>query len=231
VDQLGPARSTARSRARVLSAPLLAARDRAQELLSAAEARAAALVAGAEQQAESIRAAARAAGREEGLADAQRVLVEVHRARTRLLDGAALRATASELALGMLAQVLGESWTADPGTWARACVRAAEPLRRARALTLWVAPSSAAAARAALSAELASGAVTLVEDATVAEPGCIAVSECGRLDARLSTVLAAFRATLLEEGTASGQPGSDSTAPWPAEATEDARPFGCGGGG
>ena len=48
--------------------------------------------------------------------------------------------------------------------------------------------------------ELASGAVEIVEDSTVDEAGCIAASSCGRVDGRLSTMLASFRGPLgLEE--------------------------------
>jgi flagellar biosynthesis/type III secretory pathway protein FliH len=57
-----------------------------------------------------------------------------------------------------------------------------------------------AAVRQALLAEIASGAVELVEDSTLDEAGCVAVSSCGRVDGRLSTMLASFRGPLgLEE--------------------------------
>lgn len=188
--------TSSRPRARILPAPILEARDEARELLTAAEARAAELVAEAKHQAEAIRGVARDAGRDEGLAYAQRLLLEIHQARLRELEGDGLRRTAIELALAMTRRVLGESWSADPGTWTCALLEAAEPLRRARAISLRVAPASAPAVRAALSAELTSGAIALVEDGAVDEAGCIAVSECGRVDGRLSTMLAAFRGPL-----------------------------------
>ena len=188
--------TSSRPRARILPAPVLDARDEARRLLDAAEARAAELVADAEDSAEAVRSAARDAGRDEGLAYAQRLLVEIQQARLRTLDGEALRRSVSELALAVTRRVLGEAWEADPSAWALAVLEAAEPLRRAAALTLRVAPASAAAVRGSLAAQLAPGAVEIVEDSTVDEAGCIALSSCGRVDGRLSTMLASFRGPL-----------------------------------
>ena len=188
--------TSARPRARILQAPVLEARDDARQLLSAAEARAAELIEEAEHAAESIRSAAREAGRDEGLAYAQRLLVEIQQTRLRRLEGEALRRDVSELALAVTRRVLGETWEAEPVLWAREVLAAAEPLRRAAALSLRVAPASAAAVRDGLSGEIASGAVEVVEDSTVHEAGCIALSSCGRVDGRLSTMLASFRGPL-----------------------------------
>ncbi len=189
-----------RPRARILPAPVLDARDEARRLLEAAQTRAAELVGEAEQAAEAIRSAARDAGRDEGLAYAQRLLVEIQQTRLRTLEGDALRRSVSELALAMTRRVLGEAWEADPSAWARAVLAAAEPLRRAAALSLRVAPESAEAVRRALAAQVASGSVEVVEDTTLDEAGCVAVSSCGRADGRLSTMLASFRGPLgLEE--------------------------------
>ena len=183
-------------RARILPAPVLAARDDARQILNTAEARAAELIAEAEQAAESIRSEAREAGRDEGLAYAQRLLVEIQQTRLRTLAGEGLRREVSELALAVARRVLGDAWDADPSIWARALLAAAEPLRRSAALSLGVAPASAAAVRNALAEEIASGAVQVVEDPTVDPPGCVAVSSCGRVDGTLSTMLASFRGPL-----------------------------------
>lgn len=193
--------TSARPRARILPAPILEARDDARDLLAAAEVRAAELVAEAETEAESIRSAAREAGRDEGLAYAQRLLVEIQQAWLRTVEGHAVRQAAAELALAMTRRVLGDAWSADPGTWTRAALEAAAPLRRARAISLQVAPACVARVRAELSSELTSGTVELLEDPTLEESGCIAISECGRVDGRLSTMLTAFRAPLgVEDG-------------------------------
>ena len=185
-----------RPSARIVPAPVLDARDEARRLVSAAEQHAADLVQEAEHSAESVRSAARDAGRDEGLAYAQRLLVEIQQARLRTLEGEALRRTVSELALAVTRRVLGDAWEADPAIWARAVVAAAEPLRRAAALSLRVAPACARVVRDALAREIAAGTVDVVEDPAVDEAGCIAVSSCGRVDGRLSTMLASFRGPL-----------------------------------
>src|SRR6186997_1645834 len=143
-----------RPAARILSAPVLDAREEARRLVNAAEQRAAELVDHAEHAAESIRSAAREAGRDEGLAYAQRLLVEIQQARLRTLEGEALRRNVSELALAVTRQVLGEAWEAEPSTWTRAVFTAAEPLRREAALSLRVSPASATAVRDALAVEI-----------------------------------------------------------------------------
>jgi len=192
---------SARPRARILRAATLIARDEARALLAEAGSRAADLVAGAEHAAEEIRGRAREAGRDEGLAYAQRLLVEIQRSRLRALEAGELRRTAAELALEMARRLLGATWAGEPGLWARAVLDAAVPLRRARAISLRVSPSSAPAVRVHLSTELASGTVDLVEDPEVDDAGCVAVADCGKVDGRLSTMLAAFRGPLgLEEG-------------------------------
>jgi len=165
-------------------------------MLAAADAQAAERLAEAEQQADALRSAARAAGQDEGLAYAQRLMVEMQQQRLRVLDGQPLARTATELALAMTRRVLGEAWTTEPGTWARALLAAAAPLRRAELISLHVSPASGAAVRAALSAEMEAGTVEVVEDCAVDEPGCVAVSGLGKVDGRLCTMLAAFRGPL-----------------------------------
>jgi len=192
--------TSSRPRARIVPAPILDAREEARRLLDAAQTRAAELIEEAEHGAEGIRSAARDAGRDEGLAYAQRLLVEIQQTRLRTLEGEALRRAVSELALAVTRRVLGEAWEADPSAWALAVLSAAEPLRRAAALSLRVAPSGAPAVRRELAAQVAAGVVEIVEDSTIDEAGCIAISTCGRVDGRLTTMLASFRGPLgLEE--------------------------------
>lgn len=192
--------TSSRPRARIVPAPVLDARDDARHILGTAEARAAEILSDAEHAAETIRTAAREAGRDEGLQYAQRLLVEIQQTRLRTLEGEALRRSISELALAVARRVLGESWEADPSSWTRAVLAAAEPLRRAAALSVRVAPSSLASVREALRAEIQAGTVEVVQDTTIDEAGCVAVSTCGRVDGRLTTMLASFRGPLgLEE--------------------------------
>jgi flagellar biosynthesis/type III secretory pathway protein FliH len=192
--------TSSRPRARIVPAPVLDARDAAREIVATAEARAAEIIADAEHAADAIRTAALEAGRDEGLLYAQRLLVEIQQTRLRTLDGEPLRRSVSELALAVARRVLGETWEADPSTWTGAVLAAAEPLRRAAALSLRVSPSSVASVREALRAEIQGGAVEVVQDTTIDEAGCVAVSSCGRVDGRLTTMLASFRGPLgLEE--------------------------------
>ena len=184
--------TSSRPRARIVPAPVVDAHDESGRLLEAARARAAEVVEEAEHAAEAIRSAARDAGRDEGLAYAQRLLVEIQQTRLRTLEGDGLRRDVSDLALAMTRRVLGDAWEADPSAWARAVLAVAEPLRRAATLSLRVAPVSVASVRLALAAQIASGTVELVEDSTLDEAGCVAVSSCGRVDGRLSTILASF---------------------------------------
>ena len=188
--------NSARPPARIVPAPVLEARDQARQLLTAAETRAAELIADAEHSVETVRNAARDAGRDEGLLYAQRLLVEIQQTRLRTLEGEALRRSVGELALAVARRVLGESWDLDPSSWTRAVLAAAEPLRRAATLSLRVAPASAASVREALSEQIQAGKVDVAEDATIDEAGCVAVSSCGRVDGRLSTMLASFRGPL-----------------------------------
>ncbi len=192
--------TSARPPARILPAPVMDARDQARDVLGVAQARAAELIAEAEHEAESIRSAAREAGRDEGLGYAQRLLVEIQQARLRTLEGEALGRSVSELALAMTRRVLGDAWEAEPGPWIRAVLEVAAPLRRSAALSLRVAPADAPAVRERLSTEIAAGTVEVAEDPAIGEAGCVAISSCGRVDGRLSTMLAAFRGPLgLEE--------------------------------
>ena len=183
-------------RARVVPAPILEARDEARKLLVVAESRAAELIAEAEHAAGEIRNAARESGRDEGLLYAQRLLVEIQQSRIRTLEGEALRRTVSELALEMTRRVLGASWNTEPGTWAQALLGAATPLRRSGAISLRVAPFAGPAVRRALANEITAGTVEVVEDAGIDDAGCVAVSEWGRVDGQLSTMLSAFRGPL-----------------------------------
>jgi type III secretion protein L len=193
-------------RARVVRAEALDARRERESLLAAAREQADALLREAEAQRDGVREEARAAGRAEGLAAAQEAIVEIQLQRTRLLDAEVTTAAIVEVAMAVARRILGESWSICPERWASACAEALGPLRRTRGLTLRVAPGAAVALRPALEALLdAAGAVLdvrLEEDASIEEPGCIAHSEAGRVDGRLSTQLAALRRVLLEDADA-----------------------------
>ena len=201
-----PSWPNARQRARVVAAPVVEAQALAAQIVEAARTRAAELIHQAEAERDRSFAQLRQTARAEALSEAQRALVEVQRRGTELLESDRTRTMVVELAVAVARRVLGETWSAAPEQWARACAEAIEPLRQARGLTLRVAPGRAAILRRPLQMLLESAGrpleVRIEEDAAIDEAGCIAEAECGRVDGRLSVQLAALRAVLLEAVTA-----------------------------
>ena len=112
-----------------------------------------------------------------------------------------MRRFAIALGLAIAERILGAPGVTDAEAWGRACAAALEALRPARSLRLRVAPGHGPGVRAALAAMPAEAELDLhvEEDPTVREPGCIAESECGRVDGLLSTQLAAIARALLPE--------------------------------
>src|SRR5262245_29108930 len=107
-------------RAHVVAAPVVEAQAAAVQIVETARSRAAELLEEAEAQREGLFKAQREAALLEGLAEAQRVLVEVQRRATELLDSARTRAMVIELAVAIARRVLGAAWSAAPEQWARA---------------------------------------------------------------------------------------------------------------
>jgi flagellar biosynthesis/type III secretory pathway protein FliH len=190
-----------RPRARLVAVPVVEAHAAAREMRVRAETEARALVEDAELHREAVRDDARSAGRFEGLVEAQELLVDLQRRRAALLEGPSVRRFAIVLGMAVAERILGDRGLTDPEAWGRACAAALEALRPARTLRLRVAPGQGPGVRAALAALPAVTAleVTVEEDATIGEPGCIAESECGRVDGLLSTQLAAIARMLLPE--------------------------------
>lgn len=190
-----------RPRARLVAVPVVEAHAVARGILARAEAAASAVVEDAELHREAVRDDARSAGRLEGLVEAQELLVDLQRRRAELLNGPAVRRFAIVLGLAVAERILGDRRLTDPEAWGQACAAALEALRPARTLRLRVGPGQGPGVRAALAALPGVGVleVTVEEDATLGEPGCIAESECGRVDGLLSTQLAAIGRVLLPE--------------------------------
>jgi flagellar biosynthesis/type III secretory pathway protein FliH len=186
----------------VVGAPVLEAQAVAGQIVEAARSRAAELLREAEARRDGLLHELRESARLEALGEVQCAVVEVQRRATELLDSARTQATAVELAVAIARRVLGAAWSVAPEQWAQACAEAIEPLRRARGLTLRVAPGRAAALRPALSVLLESLGrpleVRVEEDPAIDEPGCVVEAECGRVDGRLSVQLGTLRKALLE---------------------------------
>jgi flagellar biosynthesis/type III secretory pathway protein FliH len=190
-----------RPRARVVTVEEVDARQRARDLLARAEARARAIVEDAELHREAVRDEARSAGRFEGLVEAQELLVDLQRRRAELLGGPEVRRFAIALGLAVAERILGHPRQTEPEAWGQACAAALEALRPSRGLRLRVAPGQGPGVRVALAAlpGVAALEVAVEEDPAIGEPGCIAESECGRVDGLLSTQLAAVGRALLPE--------------------------------
>lgn len=190
-----------RPRARLVAAPVVEARVLAAELRVQAEARAREVIEDAELHRAAVHDDARSAGRFEGLVEAQELLVDLQRRRAALLGGPEVRRFAIALGLAVAERILGDPRVTDAGAWGRACAAAIEVLRPAQGVRLRVAPGNGAGVRAALAAlpGVAALELTVQEDPTVDEPGCVAESECGRVDGLLSTQLAAIGRAVLPE--------------------------------
>ena len=118
------------------------------------------------------------------------------------LDLAATAAFYSRyLGLAVAERILGDRRVTDPEAWGQACAAALEVLRPAHGVRLRVAPGNGPGVRAVLAALPVTAALELTvdEDPTLDEPGCIAESECGRVDGLLSTQLAAIGRAVLPE--------------------------------
>jgi flagellar biosynthesis/type III secretory pathway protein FliH len=190
-----------RPRARVVAAEVVDAQQLARDVLDRAEVRAREILEDAELQREAVRDDARSTGHFEGLVEAQELLVDLQRRRSELLGGPEVRRFAIALGMAVAERILGNRALTGCEAWGRACAAALEALRPARALKLRIAPGQGEGVRAALSAipGVAALDVLVEEDPSVAEPGCIAESDCGRVDGLLSTQLAAIGRALHPE--------------------------------
>jgi len=190
-----------RPRARWVAVEEVDARQQARELLERATAEARTLVEDAELHRAAVHEDARSAGRFEGLVEAQELLVDLQRRRAELLGAAEVRHFAIALGLAVAERVLGDPSVTPAEAWGRACSAALAALRPEHALRLRVGAGQGSAIRAWL-AELPAVArleIRVEEDASITEAGCIAESDCGRVDGLLSTQLAAIRRALLPE--------------------------------
>src|SRR5512133_3909694 len=196
---------------RVLKKGSLPAAPTADELLAAARERAGAILSEAAAEAERMRVEAgeqlrRArheaveAGHAEGMARAAAALARV--AELRDANAAELDAVAVELALDIAQRLVGRELSTTPGAVIGVAERALRVAAGRGDVVLRVAPPDLPAVReasGALARSIERGALTLVEDSTLAVGEVIVESVGGRVDARVAAQLDAFRRALQAE--------------------------------
>ncbi|MFL5274391.1 MAG: FliH/SctL family protein, partial [Anaeromyxobacteraceae bacterium] len=178
---------------RVVPAALFDHAAAARGRIAAAEQEADEIRAVARAEAEVLRREARAAGREEGVAEASAALVRAAAERDRLLSSA--EGDLVELAFAVAERVVGAA--AERGIVVAIARRALEAARDRSHVTLRAHPADLAvlgAAEAELSAQLARApGVALRGDPAVARGGVIVETEAGSVDATLAAQLGALR--------------------------------------
>lgn len=170
--------------------------------------RARAAVREAEEEARRVRAAAASereralaeaaeAGHAEGLARAAAALASAAAARDALLAGAA--AELGGLAVSIARRILARELTLSPDAVTALAARAVAEVRARREVVVRVSPEDEAAVRggeARLAALLERGALAVRLDPALARGDVVVETEAGRVDARVSTQLAAFARAL-----------------------------------
>lgn len=185
---------------RRIQAPVWDAELEARARREAAVREGRAIVEAAEARAEELRAAARAAGLEEGLARAVETLARAAAERDRILTGA--EPALIDLAFGIAGRVVATLGVTDRRIVVHVAARALAELRGRGDVTVRVHGDDLAALREAEPALLSrlAGVRTLrvVADGAVPPGGAVAEAGSCRIDARLATQVAALRRALAE---------------------------------
>ena len=158
-------------------------------------------------------AAMRAEAYQQGHADAAAeftTLVAAARADAARVQAAAVPA-ARGLAAHMAGKIVGRAITLDPSVAAEIAAQALAAARvRAGVMTLRIHPADRAAiedSRAGLLSRLGDAIdLRVVDDATVARGGCVVDTPAGRLDARLSSQLAALERAVFPDPASAAAP-------------------------
>jgi type III secretion protein L len=181
-----------------MEAPVVAAGERARQLVAAARDEAERLRAGVEAERAAARAAGEAAGYEEGRGRAAALLAGAAAERDRVLRG--LAGEVAGLAMDVARRVLGRELASDPAAVVDVAARALATARERAVVTLRVSPADAARLRAEeprLAALLARAAGLGIREDPALRPGDVVVeTEAGRLDARVEAQLAELERAL-----------------------------------
>ncbi len=179
---------------------LSAATEQARQIVSDAQSQAAAIREGIDAEVQRARLEARAAGHAEGVALAAAALArcaEVREARLADVEGAVI-----DVALEIARQIVGRELAAAPETVvdvARRALRAAAGTGDVRLRVAAADLATVGTAEGALGALVDRGALHVVEDAGLRQGEVVVEAAGGRVDARISAQLEAFRKALEAE--------------------------------
>jgi flagellar biosynthesis/type III secretory pathway protein FliH len=193
-----PAPSGVGPLSRRIPAPLWDATSEARRRLDDAVAEARSIVETARAEADAIRAAAAAAGRDEGLATACEVVARASLEADRLLAGA--KAQVVELAFAIAGRVLARAAESDPRVVVESAERALEAVRRRAEVVVRVHPQDLAALQAeepGLAGRLTRArGLRLAADDAVERGGVVVETEAGSVDATFAAQLDGLRRAL-----------------------------------
>jgi flagellar biosynthesis/type III secretory pathway protein FliH len=194
-------RSEAPALGRRIEATVWDAGRRARAAVRAAEEEADRVRAAASLEREQVHREAAEAGLREGLARAAATLASAAAARDTLLLGAT--AELGALAVSIARRILGRELALAPDAVAGLAARAVAEVRGRREVSVRVSPSDEPAVRGVeprLAGLLERGVLSVRADAALGPGDVIVETEAGRVDARVSTQLAAFARALEEAG-------------------------------
>jgi flagellar biosynthesis/type III secretory pathway protein FliH len=198
-DESGPVDGRPGEGVRRIAGEVFDARLRARAILDEAQASAHRILQGAEAERDSWRAAAEAAGREEGMARAAAELAKGARERDRLI--AACSGEVLDVAAAIAGRILGREVQPGADAVGAAGIALAE-LRGARRVNLRVSTGDLAGIRDAAGAlGEAVGRLRVVEDASLAAGEVVLEGEGARIDGRFPARIALLRRALEEMET------------------------------
>ena len=186
-------------RGAVVESEVYDAHQKAKEIIEAAERQAAQLLEKATRERDAVVAAAKEAGRQEGLAQATEVLLRAKKEAAGIVAGAEKQLV--ELSLLVAEKIIGSSLQADPESVLAICAQAIESVRQQKELVLRVNPEDAIILRNGRKKLMdmlgRTKDIAVREDPEVARGGCIIETENGSVDAQLKTQLQMLEEALL----------------------------------
>lgn len=183
----------------VVDGEVFDAHQRAKEILEQAERQATQIRQKAEDQREEVLAAAREAGRQEGLAQATEVILRARQERARIVEAA--EPEIIRLALAVAERIVGTAVQLDEDLVLKISAQAIESVRHQRELVLRVNPEDAVLLRNGRKKLMdmlgRTKDIAVREDPEVERGGCVVETENGSVDAQLRTQIQMIEQALL----------------------------------